>query len=83
MERLVVHLHGIKKNHPGTTNNAWKHFCIKHPKCKLRLTVIHAFNDIENLHDTVMQPNMPLSHLKVFFCEKVSILYKMQDLNAN
>lgn len=71
LERLVVHLHTIQKDHPGTTDEAWGKFCIQHPECQLRLTIIHAFKDIESLHETVMKPKMPLSHLKVFFCEKV------------
>lgn len=67
----MVHLHKIKKDHPGTTNEAWAKFRSQHPGCQLRLTIIHAFNDIESLHETVMRSKMPLSHLKVFFCEKV------------
>ncbi|CAH1163846.1 unnamed protein product [Phaedon cochleariae] len=73
LERLIVHLHGVRKNHPGTTNQAWMDFSHQHPRCELRLTVIHAFEDIDNLHETVMRQHMPLSHLKVFFCEQVNL----------
>ncbi|KAG5872561.1 hypothetical protein JTB14_033979 [Gonioctena quinquepunctata] len=73
LKRLIVHLHGIRKNHPGTTNRAWIDFTEKHPGCEFRLTVIHAFKDIGTLHETVMRQHMPLSHLKVFFCEQVNI----------
>lgn len=72
LERLVVHLHGVRKNHPGTTNKAWDDFRQNHPTCEFRLTVIHAFKDIKSIHETVMRRFMPLSHLKVFFCESVS-----------
>lgn len=77
LERLIVHLHSIQNDHPGTTNKAWENFCVKHSGCKLRLTIIHAFNDIESLHERVLQPEMPLSHLKVFFCEKVSFVVEI------
>lgn len=72
LERLVVHLHGIRKDHPGTTEGAWIDFRQQHPNCEFRLNVIHAFNDIKSLHSTVLRRKMPLSHLKVFFCESVS-----------
>lgn len=29
MERLVIHVHGLEDNHPGTTNNAWLSFVDK------------------------------------------------------
>ncbi|CAG9863243.1 unnamed protein product [Phyllotreta striolata] len=81
LERLVVHLHEIRQNHPGTTNNAWSNFNKNHQGCELRLTVIHAFKDIDNLHETVLRHKMPLSHLKVFFCEQVN-LQVVENLSA-
>lgn len=73
LRRLIVHLHGIKKDHSGTTNGAWKNFKAAHPSCELRLTVIHAFKDVHRLHLDVLRKEMPLSHLKVFFCENVNL----------
>ncbi|CAG9766374.1 unnamed protein product [Ceutorhynchus assimilis] len=73
LQRLVVHLHAIPKNHPGTTNLAWKEFKTSHPQCMLRLTVIHANSAIQDLHVEVLRNEMPLSHFKVFFCESVNI----------
>lgn len=70
--RLVVHLHAIPKGHQGTSNTAWKDFKNAHPECMLRLTVIH-YTAIRSLHVQVLRDEMPLSHLKVFFCEDVSI----------
>lgn len=29
MERLVIHVHGLEDNHPGTSNNAWISFVDK------------------------------------------------------
>ncbi|KAJ8962849.1 hypothetical protein NQ318_001249 [Aromia moschata] len=82
LERLVVHLHGIRKNHPGTTEKAWVDFHKTHPLCELRLTIIHAFKDIENIHETVMRRAMPLSQLKVFFCESLN-LEVVQNLSSH
>lgn len=72
MNRLVVHLHAVPLNHQGTTNEAWIDFRSAHPDCLLRLTVIHAYSAIKNLHLHVLKEKMPLSHIKVFFCENVS-----------
>lgn len=73
LERLVVHLHKISKNQEGTTNGAWRYFKEVHPHCLLRLTLIHAYNAIENMPVDVLREEMPLSHIKVLFCENVSI----------
>ncbi|KAH0813329.1 F-box only protein 33-like isoform X3 [Tenebrio molitor] len=73
LERLIVHLHGVRDGHPGTTNAAWADFKSKHPNCELRLTVIHSYDEIRVLQDTVLRGQMPLSHLKVFFCENVNM----------
>ncbi|KAJ8983369.1 hypothetical protein NQ317_010460 [Molorchus minor] len=82
LKRLVVHLHGVRKNHPGTTEKAWTDFQKAHPSCEFHLTIIHAFKDIENIHETVMRRSMPLSHLKVFFCERLN-LELVQNLSSH
>lgn len=78
LERLIVHLHGVRDGHPGTTNAAWADFKSKHPNCELRLTVIHSYDEIRVLQDTVLRGQMPLSHLKVFFCENVSDIFQQR-----
>lgn len=71
LKRLVVHVNGAAGNHPGTTNDAWSDFRAIHPACELRLTLVHAYQEVYIL-DEILKKNMPLSHLKVFFCEYVS-----------
>ncbi|KAL1493896.1 hypothetical protein ABEB36_009578 [Hypothenemus hampei] len=73
LQRVVVHLHAVPEKHLGTTNNAWKDFKNAHPRCLLRLTVIHAYVDIKTLHSRVLREDMPLSHIKVFFCEDINL----------
>lgn len=72
LTRLIIHLHGFWEEHPGTTNEAWEQFVANHPQCQLRLTLIHAYEAVQNMHDQILHPSMPLTHLKVFFCEDVS-----------
>lgn len=71
LKRLVVHINGVDENHPGTTNTGWQKFKMDHVNCELRLTMVHAYQDVYNLN-VILKRNMPLSHLKVFFCEYVS-----------
>lgn len=71
LQRLVVHVHGIWEGHPGTSEIAWIHFTQNHPRCELRVSLIHAYDEVLKLQD-ILKRNMPLSHLKVLFCENVS-----------
>ncbi|GLV43555.1 uncharacterized protein CBL_04097 [Carabus blaptoides fortunei] len=73
LTRLIIHLHGFWEEHPGTTNEAWEQFVANHPQCQLRLTLIHAYEAVQNMHDQILHPSMPLTHLKVFFCEDLNL----------
>ncbi|XP_066601526.1 F-box only protein 33-like [Prorops nasuta] len=72
MERLVIHVHGWNNDYPGTTNDAWQSFTQKNPHCQLRLNLIHSYVGIKVLDTDILRPDMPLTHLKVLFCETVN-----------
>ncbi|GAB1865407.1 F-box only protein 33 [Camponotus japonicus] len=72
MQRLVIHVHGWKNDYPGTTNTAWQMFSQKNPQCELRLNLIHSYAGVKVLHTDIFCPAMPLTHLKVLFCENVN-----------
>lgn len=71
LKRLVVHINGVSKDHPGTTDDAWLKFRSQHQNCELRVTLIHAYKEVKYL-ERILKSCMPLTHLKVFFCEYVS-----------
>jgi len=73
LRRLVVHVHGIMEEHPGTSEDAWITFKNKLPHCELRLTLIHSYDGVDVLHSKILRRAMPLTHLKVFFCEKLNV----------
>ncbi|XP_029055392.1 F-box only protein 33 [Osmia lignaria lignaria] len=73
MERLVIHVHGWNDHYLGTTDSAWQNFIQKNPKCELRLNLIHSYVGIQMLDTDILRPSMPLTHLKVLFCENVNI----------
>ncbi|XP_011139498.1 F-box only protein 33 isoform X2 [Harpegnathos saltator] len=72
MQRLVIHVHGWK-DYPGTTNRAWQVFVQKNPQCELRLNLIHSYRGVKVLDSDILCAAMPLTHLKVLFCEGVNI----------
>ena len=43
------------------------------PLCELRLNLIHAYVAVQVLDSKILQPAMPLTHLKVLFCEHINI----------
>ncbi|XP_046661224.1 F-box only protein 33 [Homalodisca vitripennis] len=73
LTRLVVHVHGIMEEHPGTTEAAWTTLTRNLPNCGLRLTLIHSYDGVDVLHSKILKRAMPLTHLKVFFCEKLNV----------
>ncbi|XP_033222003.1 F-box only protein 33 [Belonocnema kinseyi] len=73
LERLVIHIHGLDDDYPGTSNQAWENFTQKNPLCELRLNLIHAYVAVTVLDTDILQPAMPLTHLKVLFCEHINI----------
>ncbi|XP_023288899.1 F-box/LRR-repeat protein 3, partial [Orussus abietinus] len=73
MERLVIHVHGLEEDHPGTTNSAWLLFRQKNPRCELRLNLVHSYVAVTVLDSDILRPAMPLTHLKVLFCENVNV----------
>ncbi|XP_058810849.1 F-box only protein 33 [Phymastichus coffea] len=72
MQRLVIHVHGWNGEYEGASNSAWIAFTQKNPQCELRLSLIHSYNAVRVLDSEILQPAMPLTHLKVLFCESVN-----------
>ncbi|KAB0803545.1 hypothetical protein PPYR_00515 [Photinus pyralis] len=74
LQRLIVHVHGVSDDHKGTTEEAWIRFKSRHADCQLRISFIHAYDEPAiYMQDCILKRNMPLSHLKVFFCEHINL----------
>lgn len=87
MTRLVIHVHGILDNHPGTSEYAWNNVRRNNPLLKVRLNLVHAFEAVAMFHVTILKKAMPLSHLRVFFCEHLNteafnMLFNYSDLES-
>ncbi|XP_034245600.1 F-box only protein 33 [Thrips palmi] len=78
MKRLMVHVHGIADSHPSTSDAAWNTFRLSNPNCELRLSLIHSYDAVGVLHNSILRPCMPLTHLRAFFCEQINV-YALQQ----
>lgn len=85
METIVIHVHGWHNDYLGTSNAAWEFFVQKNPKCELRLNLIHSYIGVKVLDTEILQPSMPLTHLKVLFCEKFNteVLHQLSNWYSN
>uniref|UniRef100_A0A182T6R3 F-box domain-containing protein n=1 Tax=Anopheles maculatus TaxID=74869 RepID=A0A182T6R3_9DIPT len=72
LRQLIVHVHGIDEDHFGLSEDAWANFRSKNPDAELHLTLVCAYEAVETLPTHILRPSMPLTHLKVLFCEKIN-----------
>ncbi|XP_053684354.1 F-box only protein 33 [Sabethes cyaneus] len=72
LRRLVVHVHGVDEDHPGISEAAWASFSVTNPHVELHLTLVCAYEAVDILHSHILRPSMPLSHLKVLFCDRIN-----------
>lgn len=81
MERLVIHVHDWRQDYLGTTNAAWETFVQNNPRCELRLSLIHSYMGVKVLDMHILRPAMPLTHLKILFCEtfNIEVLHRLSS----
>lgn len=72
LRQLIVHVHGIDEDHFGLSEEAWASFRSKNPSTELHLTLVCAYEAVDILHTHILRPSMPLTHLKVLFCERIN-----------
>nr|XP_022904515.1 F-box only protein 33-like [Onthophagus taurus] len=73
LERLVIHVHGIWEEHCGTTEEAWRDFTEIHPNCGVRVSLIHAYDEVIDPNPPFLKRNMRLTHFRALFCENINI----------
>ncbi|XP_026805463.1 F-box only protein 33 [Rhopalosiphum maidis] len=79
LEILVLHVHN--ELDIDISDDIWadiKKYC---PKLELRLTIINCHIVAKHLHTKLLRPSMPLTHLKVLFCNviNVEVLHRLVD----
>lgn len=72
LKKLLICIHGLDRQHPGISDISWTRFGATFPKIELIVTLVYAFEAVEVLQVRILRPNMPITHLRVLFCDFVS-----------
>lgn len=74
LKTLMICVHGYDREQPEISNSAWEAFSSKFKNIKLILTLIYAYEAVEVLQHSILRRSMPLTHLRVLFCNYVRAL---------
>ncbi|KAH8378965.1 hypothetical protein KR009_002328 [Drosophila setifemur] len=72
LRKLLITVHGLDSEeleHPGVSEEAWAHFTAHFTAIELVLTLVYAYEAIELLQHRVLRRNMPVTHVRLLFCE--------------
>ncbi|XP_065334207.1 F-box only protein 33 [Cloeon dipterum] len=70
---LNVFVHGVDEDLLPPSNQSWTAFSKQNENCELRLCLLFSCEAVEFLSSGLLQPSMPLTQLKVLFCEMISV----------
>lgn len=73
LKKFLICVHGLSRHHPGISEETWAEFSANFNQIELIVTLVYAFEAVEVLHMSILRRNMPITHLRVLFCEYVSI----------
>ncbi|XP_074649636.1 F-box only protein 33-like [Tubulanus polymorphus] len=74
LEKLIVNVHGIQPTPTRNkiSNRTWWRSVRYSPKLRVTLNLIHSIDGVHHLLD-ILQPSMPLAHLRMLFCSEINI----------
>ncbi|XP_037905214.1 F-box only protein 33 isoform X1 [Hermetia illucens] len=73
LKKFMICVHGLDETHPGISENAWSEFSSRFETIDLILTLIYAYEAVDVLQHQIFRRSMPLSHLRVLFCNLINI----------
>lgn len=74
LKKFMICVHGLDETHPGISENAWSEFSSRFETIDLILTLIYAYEAVDVLQHQIFRRSMPLSHLRVLFCNLVRVV---------
>ncbi|XP_036336621.1 F-box only protein 33-like [Rhagoletis pomonella] len=85
LKKLLICIHGLDRQHPGISDVAWTRFGASFPNIELIVSLVYAFEAVEVLQVRILRHNMPITHLRVLFCDfmNVEALEWMSVNNSN
>ncbi|XP_039487857.1 F-box only protein 33 [Drosophila santomea] len=73
LRKLLIAVHGLdSEEHPDVSETAWSHFSGHFSSIELVLTLVYAYEAIELLQHRVLRSNMPVTHVRLLFCEQMN-----------
>ena len=72
LRKFLISIHGLDRQHPGISETAWSKFSETFPTIELNVTLIYAYEAVEVLQVRILRHNMPITHLRVLFCDFVT-----------
>lgn len=74
LKKFLICVHGLDREHPGISEQSWAAFAAIFPNIQLILSLVYAFEAVEVLQVRILRRSMPITHLRVLFCDYVSYL---------
>ena len=72
LKQLVLHVHGIDPQQEKIPNHIWYQLANRNPSLEVTLNLIHSIDGATGMLD-LLQPAMPLAHLRMFFCGHLNV----------
>ncbi|XP_033158388.1 F-box only protein 33 [Drosophila mauritiana] len=73
LRKLLIAVHGLdSKEYPDVSETAWSNFSDHFSSIELVLTLVYAYEAIALLQHRVLRRNMPITHVRLLFCEKMN-----------
>lgn len=72
LKKLLICVHNRERNYPGISERTWSDFATHFPGIELIVYVVHALDIVKVLQVRILRRSMPITHVRVLFCEYVS-----------
>lgn len=73
LKKLMICVHGLDREHPGISEHAWSEFAKKFQNIDLIVSLVYAYEAVEVLQVRILRQNMPITHLRVLFCDFINV----------
>ncbi|KAH8302639.1 hypothetical protein KR044_009163 [Drosophila immigrans] len=73
LRKLLIVVHGLDRDeHAGVSDAAWANFSMHFTQIELVLTLVYAYEAVELLVNRIVGDHMPVTHIRILFCEYMS-----------
>ncbi|XP_064543605.1 uncharacterized protein LOC135432065 [Drosophila montana] len=70
LRKLLIVVHGLdQEEHADVSEAAWSNFSTHFTDIELVLTLVYAYEAVEQLELRILRRHMPVTHIRMLFCE--------------